>query len=203
MPFWLIIFVEGTRLSPDKLLEAQAFASSKGYPIPKNVLIPKTKGIVTAVQNLRSFVPAIYDVTIAVPKNQPYFPTLLTFLKMQPCKVKVHIKRYSINDLPESDQGIAEWCRSRFIAKDALLDKFVAIDTFEEDEIIEFRRSTKSLIVTLMFAILLLVGSWMYFQKLSTEWRYTILIVIVGVVAIIVHIFLEFTKLPSQKNKAA
>ncbi|KAK8630327.1 hypothetical protein V6N13_079125 [Hibiscus sabdariffa] len=172
MPFWLIIFVEGTRLSPDKLLEAQAFASSKGYPIPKNVLIPKTKGIVTAVQNLRSFVPAIYDVTIAVPKNQPYFPTLLTFLKMQPCK-------------------------------DALLDKFVAIDTFEEDEIIEFRRSTKSLIVTLMFAILLLVGSWMYFQKLSTEWRYTILIVIVGVVAIIVHIFLEFTKLPSQKNKAA
>ncbi|MBA0609908.1 hypothetical protein Godav_010833, partial [Gossypium davidsonii] len=43
-PFWMTIFVEGTRLTADKLLEAQSFASSKGYPIPKNVLIPKTKG---------------------------------------------------------------------------------------------------------------------------------------------------------------
>ncbi|MBA0853569.1 hypothetical protein Goshw_019244, partial [Gossypium schwendimanii] len=43
MPFWMTIFVEGTRLTADKLLEAQSFASSKGYPIPKNVLIPKTK----------------------------------------------------------------------------------------------------------------------------------------------------------------
>ncbi|KAK8977682.1 hypothetical protein V6N11_013465 [Hibiscus sabdariffa] len=203
MPFWMIIFVEGTRLTPDKLLEAQAFASSKGYPIPKNVLIPKTKGIVTTVQSLRSFVPAIYDVTIAIPKNQPYFPTLLTFLKMQPCKVKVHIKRYSIKDLPESDQEIAQWCRSRFIAKDALLDQFATTGTFEEDEITEFRRSTKSLIVTVMFANLLLIGGWIYFQKLSTEWRYIILVTIVGVVAIIIHIFLEFTKLPPQKNKAA
>ncbi|GMI74261.1 lysophosphatidyl acyltransferase 2 [Hibiscus trionum] len=202
-PFWMTIFVEGTRLTPDKLSEAQAFASSKGYPIPNNVLIPKTKGIITAVQSLRSFVPAIYDVTIAVPKNQPYFPTLLTFLKMQPCKVNVHIKRYSTKDLPESDQGIAQWCRNRFIAKDALLDQFAATGTFEEDEITGFRRSVKSLIVTVIFTILLVVGGWIYFQKLSTWWRYTISATIIGIVAIVAHIFIEFTKLPPQKNKAA
>lgn len=32
-------------------------------------------------------------------------------------QVKVHIKRYSMKDLPESDEGIAQWCRNRFIAK--------------------------------------------------------------------------------------
>ena len=32
-------------------------------------------------------------------------------------QVKVHIKRYSTKDLPESDEGIAQWCRNRFIAK--------------------------------------------------------------------------------------
>ncbi|XP_039048484.1 1-acyl-sn-glycerol-3-phosphate acyltransferase 2-like [Hibiscus syriacus] len=202
MPFWMTIFVEGTRLTSDKLFEAQAFASSKGYPIPKHVLIPKTKGIVTAVQSLRSFVPAIYDVTIAVPKNQPYFPTLLTFFKMQPCKVKVHIKRYPTKDLPESDQGIAQWCRNRFLAKDALLDNFAVTGTFEEDEITEFRRSVKSLIVTLVFIILLLLGGWIYLQRLSTGWRYISLATIIGTVTIVVHIFLEFTKLPPQKNKA-
>ncbi|PPD88081.1 hypothetical protein GOBAR_DD14982 [Gossypium barbadense] len=194
-PFWMTIFVEGTRLTADKLLEAQSFASSKGYPIPKN-------GIVTAVQSLRSFVPAIYDVTIAIPKQQPFFPTLLTFLKMQPCKVAVHIKRYSTKDLPESDQGIAQWCRNRFIAKDELLETFAATGTFDEEEITEFRRSTKSLIVTLIFASIFLVGGWIFLQRLSSGWQYPTLATIIGSVAIVVHIFIEFTKMPPPKIKA-
>ncbi|KAB5540983.1 hypothetical protein DKX38_013957 [Salix brachista] len=41
--FWLTIFVEGTRMTPDKLLAAQEFAISKGFPVPRNVLIPRTK----------------------------------------------------------------------------------------------------------------------------------------------------------------
>ncbi|XWS52512.1 hypothetical protein CRYUN_Cryun11dG0076900 [Craigia yunnanensis] len=205
MPFWMTIFVEGTRLTPDKLLEAQTFASSKGLSIPKNVLIPKTKGFVTTVQSLRSFVPALYDVTIAIPKDHP-FPTLLRFLKMQPCKVKVHIKRYSTKDLPESDEGIAQWCRNRFIAKDALLEKFAATGTFDEEEITDCRRSVKSLIVFFIFFSLFSLGAWISCQKfslLSSRKGYTILATIIGSVAIIVHIFLEFTKLPPQKSKAA
>lgn len=43
MPFWLTIFVEGTRLTPDKLLASQEFAISKGLLIQENVLIPRTK----------------------------------------------------------------------------------------------------------------------------------------------------------------
>lgn len=43
MPFWLTIFAEGTRMTPDKLSEAQKFAASRKLPIPKNVLIPRTK----------------------------------------------------------------------------------------------------------------------------------------------------------------
>jgi lysophosphatidic acid acyltransferase/lysophosphatidylinositol acyltransferase len=35
--------VEGTRITPDKLLAAQEFAILKGLPVPKNVLIPRTK----------------------------------------------------------------------------------------------------------------------------------------------------------------
>lgn len=40
--FWLTIFVEGTRMTPDKLLAAQEFAISKGFPVPRNVLIPRS-----------------------------------------------------------------------------------------------------------------------------------------------------------------
>lgn len=43
MPFWLTIFAEGTRMSPDKLSAAREFAASRKLPIPRNVMIPRTK----------------------------------------------------------------------------------------------------------------------------------------------------------------
>ncbi|KAJ8645186.1 hypothetical protein MRB53_006934 [Persea americana] len=82
-PFWLALFVEGTRFTQAKLLAAQEYAASTGLPIPRNVLIPRTKGFVSAVSNMRSFVPAIYDVTVAIPKTQPS-PTMLRIFKRQP-----------------------------------------------------------------------------------------------------------------------
>lgn len=45
IPFWLALFVEGTRFTPEKLEVAQEFAASKGLPVPRNVLIPRTKVI--------------------------------------------------------------------------------------------------------------------------------------------------------------
>eukprot|EP00250_Pteridium_aquilinum_P006111 c16092_g2_i1 orf=3-614(-) len=41
-PFWLALFVEGTRFTEAKLQAAQEFAASAGLPIPRNVLIPRT-----------------------------------------------------------------------------------------------------------------------------------------------------------------
>jgi lysophosphatidic acid acyltransferase/lysophosphatidylinositol acyltransferase len=43
VPFWVALFVEGTRFTHAKLLAAQEFAISRGMPVPKNVLIPRTK----------------------------------------------------------------------------------------------------------------------------------------------------------------
>lgn len=42
-PFWLALFVEGTRFTEAKLFAAQKYAASKGLPVPRNVLIPRTK----------------------------------------------------------------------------------------------------------------------------------------------------------------
>lgn len=43
VPFWLALFVEGTRFTQEKLLAAQKYAASRGLPVLKNVLIPRTK----------------------------------------------------------------------------------------------------------------------------------------------------------------
>lgn len=42
-PFWLALFVEGTRFTQAKLLAAQEYATASGLPVPRNVLIPRTK----------------------------------------------------------------------------------------------------------------------------------------------------------------
>ena len=43
LPFWLALFVEGTRFTQEKLLAAQNYAASRGLHSPRNVLIPRTK----------------------------------------------------------------------------------------------------------------------------------------------------------------
>nr|GMC61621.1 1-acyl-sn-glycerol-3-phosphate acyltransferase 2-like isoform X2 [Ipomoea batatas] len=46
LPFWLALFVEGTCFTQAKLLAAQEYATSTGLPVPRNVLIPRTKVLV-------------------------------------------------------------------------------------------------------------------------------------------------------------
>ncbi|ONK68777.1 uncharacterized protein A4U43_C05F15890 [Asparagus officinalis] len=147
-PFWLALFVEGTRFTQAKLLAAQEYAALQGLPIPRNVLIPRTKGFVSAVSNMRQFVPAIYDVTVAIPKGRPS-PTMLRIFKAQPSVVHVHMKRHAMNELPETDDEIAQWCKDVFTAKDALLDKHLTEGTFGKGNY-KSGRPKKSLLVRVL-----------------------------------------------------
>ncbi|KAJ0083966.1 hypothetical protein Patl1_29755 [Pistacia atlantica] len=164
-PFWLTIFTEGTRLTPDKLLQAQEFALSKGLNIPKN-------GFVAAIENFRSFVPAIYDVTIAIPKNC-HTPSLFRILK-------------------------------RESTSDAMLEKFHATGTLVDEELKEFsRRSLKPLITVMILAFILSTGGLILLAKYSllSSWRgIGILAFGLAIMALSMHILIEYTKFPPQKK---
>ncbi|PIA53532.1 hypothetical protein AQUCO_00900247v1 [Aquilegia coerulea] len=164
-PFWLALFVEGTRFTKAKLLAAQEYAASTGLPIPRN-------GFVSAVSNMRSFVPAIYDATVTVPKNQPS-PTMLRILRGQPSVIHVHIKRRLMKELPETDDGVAQWCKDVFVAKDALLDKHLAEDTFGDQDFQDIGRPIKSLLVVISWSCLLVLGALKLFQWSSflSSWK--------------------------------
>ena len=54
------------------------------------------QGFVSAVSHMRSFVPAVYDVTVAIPKTQPS-PTMLRLFKGQPSAVSQQKLRILIN----------------------------------------------------------------------------------------------------------
>ncbi|MQL94974.1 hypothetical protein Taro_027638 [Colocasia esculenta] len=175
-PFWLALFVEGTRFTQAKLLAAQEYAAAQGLPIPKNVLIPRTKGFVSAVSNMRSFVPAIYDVTVAVPKTSPP-PTMLRIFKGQSSVLHVHMKRHSMEELPQTEVGVAQWCKDIFVAKactqDALLDKHVAEGTYDNELHIPLGRPKKSLLVVVSWSCLLVFTAFRFFKSSSllSTWK--------------------------------
>ncbi|KAM1096729.1 hypothetical protein TB2_013946 [Malus domestica] len=171
-PFWLALFVEGTRFTQAKLLSAQEYAASTGLPVPRNVLIPRTKGFVSAVSNMRSFVPAIYDVTVAIPKASPS-PTMLRLFEGRPSVVHVHIKRHLMKELPETDDAVAQWCKDIFVAKDAFLDKHTAEQTFGDQELQTTGRPLKSLLVVASWSCLLIVGAlkFLHLSSLLSSWK--------------------------------
>ncbi|XP_023525794.1 1-acyl-sn-glycerol-3-phosphate acyltransferase 2-like [Cucurbita pepo subsp. pepo] len=196
LPFWLALFVEGTRFTEAKLLAAKEYANANGLPVPRNVLIPRTKGFVSAVGHMRSFVPAIYDVTVAIPKSSPP-PTMLRLFKGQPSVVHVHIKRHSMKELPETDDAIAQWCRDMFVAKDALMDKHVAEDTFSDQELQDLGRPIKSLLVVISWTCLLILGSLKLLQGSSflSSWKgLTFSASCLAIVTVLMQILIRFSQ---------
>ncbi|CAL9132040.1 unnamed protein product [Musa acuminata var. zebrina] len=201
-PFWLALFVEGTRFTPAKLLAAQEYAASQGLPIPRNVLIPRTKGFVSAVSIMRSFVPAIYDVTVAIPSDQPP-PTMFRILKGQSSVVHVHIKQHEMTDLPETDEGVSQWCKDIFVAKDALLDKHKSEGTFGVEPR-QLGRPIKSLLVVVFWSSLLSYATFRFFKwtELLSTWKGVVLtIAAVILVTIVMHIFIRFSQ--SERSSTA
>ncbi|XP_063941099.1 1-acyl-sn-glycerol-3-phosphate acyltransferase 2 isoform X2 [Daucus carota subsp. sativus] len=144
-PFWMALLPEGTRFTQAKLEASQEYASAAGLPIPRNVLIPRTKGFVSAVKNLRSFVPAIYNITIAVPKKEPR-PTMSRIISGQSFAVHVHIKRHPMDELPATDGGISQWCKDIFVEKDTSLELHLRRETFNGKDRQQIGRPMKSLL---------------------------------------------------------
>ncbi|XWS43171.1 hypothetical protein CRYUN_Cryun16bG0080000 [Craigia yunnanensis] len=195
-PFWLALFVEGTRFTQAKLLAAQEYATSQGLPIPRNVLIPRKKGFVSAVSHMRSFVPAIYDMTVAIPKGSPS-PTMLRLFKGQSSVVHVHIKRFLMKELPETDEAVAQWCRDLFVEKDKLLDKHIAEDTFDDQPLQDLHRPIKPLLVVTSWACLVAYGVLKFLQwsSLLSSWKGIALSAFgLAIVTILMQILILFTQ---------
>ncbi|XP_074308436.1 1-acyl-sn-glycerol-3-phosphate acyltransferase 2 [Silene latifolia] len=196
LPFWLALFVEGTRFTQAKLLAAQEYATSTGLPVPRNVLIPRTKGFVTAVSHMRSFVPAIYDMTIAIPKSSPQ-PTMLGLFKGQSSVVHVHITRHKLKDLPETDEAVAQWCRDAFVAKDALLDKHGANNTFGDQLLQTGTRPWKSLVVVSFWVLGIVLGvvRFLRWSSLLSSWKgLTFSAVALGIITVVMHVLISFSQ---------
>lgn len=121
-PLWLALFPEGTDFTEQKRIRSQKFASENGLPILHSVLLPKTKGFAACMEELRSSLDAVYDITIGYKNRCPTF--LDNAFGVAPSEVHIHVRRIVINDIPESEEKMSSWLMDTFSKKDQLLTDF-------------------------------------------------------------------------------
>jgi hypothetical protein len=129
----LISFSESTRYTPKKYEETKIWCKENHRPIPKHLLYPRTKGFVTTVQHLRKakHVKAVYDMTIAYSRHNKFLkaPTIWESLSggdlsgKRGYKFHVDVRRFPLEDLPETDADLAKWLETRWIQKGEYLEE--------------------------------------------------------------------------------
>lgn len=126
-PIWLMSYPEGTRIKPHKLKRSQDFAKTRGYPHLNNVMLPRSKGFVTTMEQMRGRVDGVYDLTIGYPQG---IPSLGQYIRGTVPEVHLHVRRFPIAMLPTDAKALEKWLLDRYVEKDRLLDIFFKTHRF-------------------------------------------------------------------------
>jgi len=151
------------------------------------------------VQNLREFVPVVYDMTVTVSKELPA-PTMMRILKGQPSVVHLHVRRVLMSDLPKEEEGISKWCHDAFELKDTRLDQHEKENTFGENLYIPIARPLLPLFIVAGWSVLLLFAAWWLLRPVLTTWNG--IAWVVGVL-LIVMICLQVLIMSSQSERSS
>ncbi|KAI4339493.1 hypothetical protein MLD38_024434 [Melastoma candidum] len=121
-PLWLVLFPEGTDYTEQKCIKSQKYASEKGLPVLKNVLLPKTKGFEACLREMRDSLDAVYDLTIGYKFRCPTF--LDNVFGINPSEVHIHVRRITLDEIPKSETETSSWLMDTYQLKDQLLSDF-------------------------------------------------------------------------------
>ncbi|KAG4094220.1 acyltransferase-domain-containing protein [Neocallimastix lanati (nom. inval.)] len=128
-PVWIITYLEGTRLTQEKLIQSHEFAKERNLPILNNVLIPRVKGFTASVNSFRdSHVKYVYDFTLAYRHKEKGFgvlPSISDILSsdISDYQFHIHIRRIPIESIPLTDEEIYQWAIKLFKEKDDFLEE--------------------------------------------------------------------------------
>ncbi|XP_032070931.1 1-acyl-sn-glycerol-3-phosphate acyltransferase epsilon-like [Thamnophis elegans] len=132
-PMYLVIYPEGTRYDPGQqkvIANSQSYAAKEGLAVLKHVITPRVKATHIAIDTMRSYLDAVYDITVAFediidPKGQrKVAPTMIEFLCKECPRIHIYIERIELKDIPEDQTLMRRWLHDRFALKDKLLIEF-------------------------------------------------------------------------------
>jgi len=133
LPTWLFIFPEGTRFNEKKHKESQEFAASRGLPVLKHHLIPRTKGFTVTSQHMKG---GVLDLTFVPGDLAP--PTLDSLLMGRSVDTRVFVREIPQSSIPKGEKEAGEWLMQLFKEKDDIKDAYLAGDWDKLKELGQF-----------------------------------------------------------------
>ncbi|XP_046645108.1 1-acyl-sn-glycerol-3-phosphate acyltransferase gamma-like isoform X2 [Daphnia pulicaria] len=135
-PVWLLLFAEGTRFTPAKHAASVEFAHKSGLQPLQHLLLPRTKGFLLTVQNLRGRFPAIYCATLAFNCKEGSTPTLKNMLLGRRVIGEMLLERIPLETIPENPDEASKWLYNNYRHKDHMLDVYKREGSFPSSDLI-------------------------------------------------------------------
>lgn len=129
----IIMFPEGTDLSPENVVKSEQYAQDKGLKLLKHVLYPRPTGFVHCMRQLQTIKPrdsCLHDVTIAYKDRVPGVRTTHQSMIAGdfPLEVHLYVRRTAVSALPMDNEGLEQWLTHAFLDKETLLEHFYSGD---------------------------------------------------------------------------
>ncbi|CDH10295.1 uncharacterized protein ZBAI_02080 [Zygosaccharomyces bailii ISA1307] len=140
-PYTLILFPEGTNMSPNTRQRSAKFASKIGKTPFENVLLPHVTGLRYSLMQLKPSLDVLYDVTIGysgVGKEEYgeaiYRLPNVIFRGQSPRLVDMYIRAYKLDEIPlDNEEDFSDWLYEVWKEKDQLLNTYYAKGSFGLD----------------------------------------------------------------------
>lgn len=195
-PYQMIIFPEGTVISPHTRERLNKFAQNLGRPVLKHTLLPRVRGLFLMLRSLRGTAEYVYDLTCGYTglSAEDYGEEVFTlkayyFKGYGPSKINYHIRAFAVKDIPLGDDDLVDvdnvapetiaafevWLFKIWEEKDEYMKVFFETGLFESlgtktvEADFKLRSRIEVLQVLLVPATVLLLArcAWVLFWKLA------------------------------------
>ncbi|XP_075232638.1 1-acyl-sn-glycerol-3-phosphate acyltransferase gamma-like [Lycorma delicatula] len=202
-PIWLLLFAEGTRFTKEKHEASLMFAREKGLPELRQHLTPRTKGFTCSIPHLRENVHGVYNVQLAF-REKKVEPTVTAMLHGTPFEAHMFIERIDIKEVPDDEEGAAQWLRELYNKKDRMMESFLKTgDWFVESgvrrvEPFKLPRRVYSLLNMVGWAIVILCPLVYHLMQLllsGSTLSFCIGLIIISVFFLLLYKLIDQTKI--------
>lgn len=104
-------------MKPYRIERSQKYARSKGYTVLQHHLFPRTKGFVESVKLMRGKMGAIYHIVLAFSPDEKHKATFFSLMNGNKITAHLYIRRIPFEEVPEDDEGCAQYLRDMFVEK--------------------------------------------------------------------------------------
>jgi lysocardiolipin and lysophospholipid acyltransferase len=172
-PVKLLLFPEGSDLSPSNVELSHAFSKQRGLPLFDHLLHPRTHGLRICLEEMQAETSRpcyVMDVTVAYTGS---IPTEVGLLKgIGPQTVHINCKLIPLAEVPSKDEAaLKAWLYQRWVEKEDMLKSF-----YDDDAVAKLGGPNRTLIQTYLWPMLCLwllaCAACLYSLYAFSAWRF-------------------------------